>query len=274
MSRSGQLAALRKNWKVVAERLLDRYAIAEPRHLDVDALVEAEGVAVVRKEMEGAEGRLVRGTKGTRIVVNKDLKQTGKARFVVAHEFGHYLQENRTSQAHLITDGSLISLYQSDPQETEANIFAAELLMPERWLRRLIDGKQPSFKIVKSIAESLSTTLTATTIRYVSLTKEPAALVVSKEGRISWSKPATSGWYFRLHGSGSELRKSTCAYDLFQGRAEEANPTAVDADAWLDMENLKRNAEIHEHSIMLGSYGITLTLLWIDEDPTSFRRER
>ncbi|MFO0726468.1 MAG: ImmA/IrrE family metallo-endopeptidase [Myxococcota bacterium] len=259
---------------MVAERLLDRYAITEPNHLDVDALVEAEGVAVVRKEMEGAEGRLVLGRKGARIVVNKDLKQVGKARFVVAHEFGHYLQESRTSQAHLITDTSLVSLYQSDPQETAANIFAAELLMPERWLRSLIDGKQPSFRLVKSIAESLSTTLTATTIRYLSLTKEPAALVVAKEGRISWSKPASSGWYYRLRGNDSELRKSTCAYDLFQGRAEEPNPTAVDAEGWLEMENLKPDAEIYEHSIMLGNYGITLTLLWIDKDPTYFRRVR
>lgn len=267
-SRASHRAHLREKWRVIADELLDRYGITGPEHLDVEALAEATGVKIVHKPIAGAEGRLVSGRKGARIVVDAGIRLDGKRRFVVAHELGHFLQKNRRSQGHVCLDASLISLYQDDPQETEANVFAAELLMPDRWVALRFRGKQPSFGIVRSAADALRTTLTATAVRLVELAREPVALVASKDGKIEWHSRSSDSWYYRLYTRGTVLSKWTCAYDLFAGRPEEPKPTLVSAEAWFDMPNLKDDAEIYEHSIKLGSYPMVLSLLWVDKEPT------
>lgn len=62
---------------------------------------------------------------------------TERILFTKAHELGHFILEHNL-KGEFLTDDSFKS---KDPQETEANIFAAALLMP----------KQAVFEVIKSI---------------------------------------------------------------------------------------------------------------------------
>lgn len=64
-----------------------------------------------------------------KFIVYSDNDPTVRKRFSVAHEIGHYLL-NHTTTNHAL------NLNSTDPTETEANIFAAELLMPYEWLKK------------------------------------------------------------------------------------------------------------------------------------------
>jgi Zn-dependent peptidase ImmA (M78 family) len=57
-----------------------------------------------------------------------------RKRFTIAHELGHFLLK------HLIKEHE-INLYDKDPQEKEANAFAAELLMPTDFIKPDFKGK-------------------------------------------------------------------------------------------------------------------------------------
>jgi Zn-dependent peptidase ImmA (M78 family) len=67
-----------------------------------------------------------------------------RQRFTIAHEIGHYVLHVRTSQSRLFLDRYVVyrrddkSSTGNDREETEANAFAAALLMPSQLLRREI----------------------------------------------------------------------------------------------------------------------------------------
>jgi len=74
------------------------------------------------------------------IFVNKNHPKV-KQRFSVSHELGHYLSghENYSGEARRQTDIDKKYLNPQFQQEYEANDFAAELLMPEKILRKDVD---------------------------------------------------------------------------------------------------------------------------------------
>lgn len=75
-----------------------------------------------------------------KIIEYNDRHPTVRKRFSVAHEIGHLVL------GHSVRN-DIFSYSSKDPVEVEANIFAAELLMPYKWLKE--DLKQPGAKIDK-----------------------------------------------------------------------------------------------------------------------------
>jgi hypothetical protein len=253
----------------VASELLEEHGIRGPDDLDIEALAEVYA-DVVDKPLESCEGRLVCGSGRPRIVVSSHIQHAGKRRFVVAHELGHYFQEDRRSQLRLCTEDSLLSDYSKDPQEKEANIFAGELLMPAPWVAPIFRtaGRRPSFDQVEEVAELFTTSLTSAAIRFIELSVEPLALVVAQAGKILWHVKTADFRPYWLHGLGSTISSSTYAADAFVGRQLPNKMQRVPAEAWLDMQSLRDDAEIFEHSRWLGPrLNMTLSLLWVDEDP-------
>jgi hypothetical protein len=159
---------------------------------------------------------------------------------------------------------------ESKTQEMEANEFAASLLMPYEFLIKFIKIGQPTLDMISEIAKTFRTTLTATTLRYVGISKEPCALVVSNDGIIRWYKKSDS---FNFHVKVREkLSIDTYAFDFFDGGSLPEEPDSVPARAWLAGE-IDEDAELFEQSISLGSYGVVLSLLWICDDvKTTYRR--
>jgi len=61
-----------------------------------------------------------------------------RRRFTIAHEIGHWVcqvRAGRSEEIHCRPDPAAGSAAAGDPREREANVFAAELLMPERMVR-------------------------------------------------------------------------------------------------------------------------------------------
>ena len=73
------------------------------------------------------------------IVVSDDAYASGKWRFVIAHELGHFLRHPELDQFRLCTDADMGTWYRAGPEQ-EANDFAAELLMPEDPFAHCVTG--------------------------------------------------------------------------------------------------------------------------------------
>lgn len=114
--------------------------------VDVELLAQSLGIEVVAMNLDdNTSGMIERTSRGNfRIVVNDNHAFT-RQRFTIAHELGHYF-----SHRHLIGDGILDDrAYRSAAegqyrntaigrrQETEANQFAANLLMPWDAIQKL-----------------------------------------------------------------------------------------------------------------------------------------
>jgi Zn-dependent peptidase ImmA (M78 family) len=93
---------------------------------DVVELVERDGVCVVIVELrDGIAGAYLRRSTGPILFVNAR-HNTARQRFTVAHEFGHH----RLDHTSVIDGVAALTDTGHDPQEVEANAFAAEFLIP------------------------------------------------------------------------------------------------------------------------------------------------
>jgi len=253
---------VRSRAQIVAEKIIQRLQIRYPSEINIREIAMERGAFVKEGVLEGSEAMLVRkGSLGI-ITVNSRIPERGRTRFAIAHELGHF-ELHVNSRLILCVEEDMFVWNESETQEIEANEFAANILMPEEMFTLYTKKKPPSMDTVAELSREFRTTLTATSLRYVQLSKEPCALVISKDCYIKWYKKSPS---FNFHlRVGEKLSFDTYAFDFYDGVDLPFKAQKVPADAWL-ADTYEANGEIVEHSIALESYNVVLSLLWIDKE--------
>jgi|CXWL01.1.fsa_nt_gi hypothetical protein len=130
----------------LVEELLQKNGIIAPP-VPVDKIARSCGATIAQAPDEkGLSGFLLRESPSHVVIgVNKGHGESRK-RFTVAHELGHLvlhaaerIHVDRSSVVFLRSPNSSKGV---DPAEMEANLFAAELLMPRRFLENDVDVKK------------------------------------------------------------------------------------------------------------------------------------
>jgi hypothetical protein len=135
-------------------------------------------------------------------------------------------------------------------RESEANDFAAELLMPEIFFKKACERDRPSLRDVADLAETFGTSLTATALRFVHFSPEPCAVVHATEGAVDWLDWSAD---FKLGiKKGTRLTPRTYAGDLFAGSPVDDRLQQVDGDAWSDSSRAS-SIDLFEHSKRVGA---------------------
>ena len=144
-------------------------------------------------------------------------------------------------------------------RESEANIFAATLLMPVDDFRAQIDVKtRPDFDQLGDCANRYEVSLMAATLRWLQYTSRRSMLVVSSDGFILWSrssKPAfQSGIYYKTHGQPpiEVPAQSLAASENTMTRI--SHTAAHDSKIWLSRHCI-------EHLIISDQYDLRMSLL-------------
>jgi Zn-dependent peptidase ImmA (M78 family) len=241
-----------------ARQLLAELRIESPDELDVELVAAAKRVAVIKRDLVGCDGRLLRSGSDALIVVDTGAFRTAKWRFTIAHELGHLLLHKNMDPFKLCTERDLND-YRGSGREPEANEFAAELLMPKSLFGPRCDVSKPSLRLVRKLADEFATSLSATAIRFVECTPEPCAVVYAEGDRIKWwaKNDGFALWIER----GEKLSPDTYAHDLGLGKAIDDRMQLTDGRAWCD-ESRADDVELHEHPMALPALGAVVTLLW------------
>lgn len=138
--------------------------------VDVNNLANRLGIPVVQKLMpDEMSGSLVKtGDESYEIHVNA-LHPSTRQRFTIAHELGHYVNHrsllgdgvNDNKAYRTTTDDALYNPKIGSKQETEANRFAASLLMPAETVEQFVNSGMS----VKQMSEKLGVSKHAMSIR-------------------------------------------------------------------------------------------------------------
>ncbi len=248
-----------------AEQLIADLGIAVPTELSVEDIAWERGALVRDELLEGSVARLVMFGRRGMITVSTTIREAGRRRFAIAHELGHLEMHRGVSDLNLCLDSDIEPRWRrEDDPEQEANEFASGLLMPENLFAPRCEKKPPSLALVESLANEFITSLTATAVRYVELSREPCAVVYSQARQIQWYRALKDfGFHVRV---GEEVDRYSIADDCFAGRATPGRPTSVDASSWFAPGRFKDDAMIKEDSRAFPNYNAVLTLLWIDQD--------
>jgi Zn-dependent peptidase ImmA (M78 family) len=246
-----------------ARELLKELNILEPDEIDIERIAAFKDAPVRYEPLQGMDGRIVREGNAAIITVNNEITYEGQRRFVIAHELGHYFLHPSTRQVeHVSRDQTNNWSDQQGIEEYEANLFAAELLMPNDMFAPRIKGKVPSFELVEALQKDFKTTLTATAVQLVLNSKEECAIVASSGRQRSWFI-LSPGFSFRMQAS-SYIHGCSCAAEVRPSRITSRS-SKVEADYWLEGYRGQHKAYITEDARYFPLLNRCLSLLWIHE---------
>lgn len=135
------MAIRRKHIRSLAGQMLEDHAIALPP-VEVEEIAEALGIHVQYEPAENElSGFLLRDLNRRKAIIGvNDRHPENRQRFTIAHELGHYLLHEQ-EKLHIdrrfqiqLRDGN--SSKGESEEEKEANLFAAELLMPASFIQQ------------------------------------------------------------------------------------------------------------------------------------------
>ncbi|MCA9676298.1 MAG: ImmA/IrrE family metallo-endopeptidase [Myxococcales bacterium] len=245
-----------------ATALHDRFHLRDPQDLDIEGIAALLGLQVRVGDLHGAAARLVGAPTGGIIRLSDRIEHAGARRFSVAHEIGHCQLGHRSTAADAVCASADVHGHVDRGAEAEANAFAAELLMPERLVRRRCEVSPVSLEPVRAIADDFGVSLLAAALRFVELTSERCALVFSRAQHIVWA--ARSQTFHPFIERGRRLDPASIAADWCSDVQLSDGRQAVPADAWLDLD-VAGDDEIHEDAFRVPGMDGIASLLWLPE---------
>lgn len=149
----------RVRWKkpaTMARKVLAEAGIKSPP-VSPEAIAKSLGIQVRQKAVERDISGFISRKDGETVVGINTHHHVNRQRFTLAHEIGHFcLHAGKALYVdHVPKFRDVKSAQAVDPEEIEANLFAAELLMPEEFLIRDIERMQDeeiSSKAIEQLA--------------------------------------------------------------------------------------------------------------------------
>lgn len=238
-------------------------AIELRRRLQIKGALRFEDItkplrlSVKEVRSDGFDGALVRRSSGLggRILVNQDIRESGRKRFTAAHEIGHYfLHKDAESMSCGAMDIANWTNNEVNP-EREADEFASELLLPSGEMKVLIGTQWPSLKLVSDLAAEFEASLTATIRKYSEVATQSCAGVWVKDSRVEWFCPSPSFPHWVNVGEQIDVAVLDC-----RGPLDEM--VEVRASEWIPAFEGQVGATILQGCVNMPSYRGSLVLLW------------
>ena len=255
--------------KAKARELLKKYCIEKPEDIDIEAIANAEFLIIQEEELENYDGRINHVDGYGLITINKNIREKTQKKYTAAHEMGHFYIDEKRRRVCKKYD---ISFFKTKSEiENEANVFAAELLMPEEWFVDNTGKITGSANCILEASERFRVSLSAAAIRYTQIGKTPAAVIMSHKGKVKWSS-VNELFDFNYVPKGYPVNQYSAVYDFYAGKGCDKEVTEVSAEAWfLEDYNYQRvrkmgkESYLNEQNIAMPKYNSVLTILWEKE---------
>ncbi|WP_300601905.1 ImmA/IrrE family metallo-endopeptidase [Niabella sp.] len=239
--------------------------------VDLEAVCADEGLDILLDDYKHHfDGMLVWDGREFNIHLNTTKGNTptsNRGRFTLAHELGHYFIESHREGIRVGSiplHSSHSGLVHSDLLESQADAFAANLLLPAAKLRNLTAKRPFSLNIIREISEKFGVSLTAAALRFATVGTHEIMIVFSEDGKVKWSvrshdfpKLANK---FRIGGA---LPPTTVANQFFLNPGLEASqPEQLDFEEWFENRGWDPRRNFYEQCFYSDIYNYAISLLW------------
>lgn len=225
-------------------------------------------------ETDGFEGGLITDRDKSRgVILVNEKSRSHRRRFSVGHELGHFL-----CPRHMPPKGDSFLCSSEDMRrstetssnpavrmEVEANRFSALVLMPQpQFSPDIFALGEPDIANIVELSTRYDTSKDATSRRYVELSREPCAVVISKDGAVLRFYRHDDFPFLDLKLGTPLPRKSLSARDDLP-RGEPTAWHKADSDLWFPAGR-RRLPDIYEQ-VLQQADGYRLTLLQVEDVP-------
>jgi len=248
----------------------DRFPIDIPavaREYTAQRFPDEPIISVRGDDLPGFDGALFRapaGRKGWGIIYNDRIRSKGRINFTLAHEFGHFLLHRLAYPKGIRCGEQDVVRWDSEYGQIEyqANIFAANFLMPLDDFRRQIDAKvKVDLDMISHCADRYRVSLIAAVLRWLSYTQKRAVLVVSRDGFILWARSSTPALK-----TGAFFRTSAGPIEIPSASLPVTQDLLVDGRASIDHgEGIWFREPVREMTVFAEQYDFAISLLLLND---------
>lgn len=252
--------------KSTAQKLMSECGINDPTEIPLDLIVFGRGATLIEKSLKNSEGRIVFGADSAIITINSDIEYEGKKRFVTAHELGHYEMHRNVITVHNDTDATL-EFFKNGHQETEANEFASELLMPEHLFKKECASKKFSPDLLRQLSERFQTSITSVAYKYFELGSHPICLFYSHNNKVMyWKRPENYPHFINDRTKLPPPDDSVAAEFFDKGKiyTKEQSKQPIWKSTWFELKHWENDNDykFYEYCIITSKYNTVLSLVW------------
>ncbi|GAB4127835.1 MAG: ImmA/IrrE family metallo-endopeptidase [Ignavibacteriales bacterium] len=251
-----------------ARNLLKKLNISSIADIDIEDICFREKLFIQTEDNLECEGRILFSDEMAIITIERNIIDTSHKRFVIAHEMGHFYNErNFTAGKNKFYNCTGENFWgirgvNKNTNEINANLFAAELLMPNELIKNICKGEKFSIKLINKISSTFNVSLTAAAIRLSELDIFPIAIFMTTNAKVSWVS-ISEGFRYKFIPIGMKVSSLSYADDYYQNKPipdEEDIP----AEAWFKQDYTLRNYNdrIFEIVIPMKRYNSAMVVLY------------
>ena len=197
-----------------------------------------------------------------------------RTRFSISHELGHYFLD--AHREYLLGGGKPHASKsefrrQNRRIESEADAFAASLLLPTHLVRRRVNQARPTLDLVSELSRDFQTSQVCTTVRVVRLSEQPCAVAGIRDGKVAWMFPSDRLIEGSCYPSRGDIRsefarerwEAFCGGDTTKATHEGA------ASDWLSLYGRAadiRHLSVREHYLPVRLMDTLIVLITLDDD--------
>ena len=164
----------------------------------------------------------------------------------------------------------------SDFNELFCDVFAAELLLPYKLFKPLVDKADIGLAAVDDLAARFVASTMATGSRFAMLVSVPCAFVLSEKGKVRYASRSILLRQANAWIPPQTVLPQGSLSKLLRAGGASSGPVEVEADVWFS--NWERGGTLLEDARHLGAWDQTVALLWFEDEempaPRRDRRER
>ena len=215
------------------------------------------------QDLAGFDGMLTANASRSKwlILYNSAVRSSGRKRFTIAHEFGHYMLHAEQQDHFECSDADIETGGDRRNIETEADLFASTLLMPLDDFRKQVASQPVSFDLLGHCADRYGVSLTAAALRWTEIAEKRTVLVASRDDHMLWAKSNNaafkSGAYFPTRKSTIEVPRTSVAHS--SNCVDTCQTETVKANVWFARE--PATTPVTVMTMVSEHYEYTLTLL-------------
>ncbi|RKQ50602.1 uncharacterized protein DUF955 [Roseivirga pacifica] len=252
--------------QIAARKLMNQHGLQDLSETPLELVAAGLGATVVEKPMNSADGRIVFGNRKTLITINSNIEFLGKKRFTLGHEIGHLCMHRDHFLMHNDTDATL-EYFKSGNQETEANEFASELIMPEAKFREISDQYEFGPDLLRFLADYFKSSITSVAYRYFKYGNHPICLVYSFANKVKyWMRPDNYDHFIKDCRNLTPPSDSVAAEYFNNGIIYSKNESQQEVwkSTWFELKNWENDSDFsfYEYCIVTPKYNTVLSVIW------------
>jgi len=250
--------------ELAAKRVLEECGLDDPSEYSVGDIILGRGAYYEEKPLQGKEGEIVSVAGRSFISINSNIRFESKKRFAAAHELGHYELHQGLANIAFDTEYELLNWYKAGPQETEANEFAAEFLMPSDAFYNECKAKRFSPQVIDHLAARFRVSKTAAILQFVKRGNHPVCIVYCQNNKMLWWKTSQDFQYFLEFNYNQAPSTGSVAYEIFTGgQMDSEKQQVIWKSDWFRMgKDEFKDPEFYEYCLHVKSLNYTISVIW------------